>query len=69
MWAYHSTNDTANEKHSLSGHQEIDFFKQAREEPVVNFYGSDSPTTGASAIAASIIGNFLLFVIAVIFFY
>lgn len=71
VWAYHYTNDTTNgmEKHTHEGFEEIDFFKQPREPPVVDYLKSDPPTTGASTIAASIIGNFFLFIIAVIFFY
>ena len=74
VWAYHYTNDTTvcmngMSKHTLSGFEEIDFLKQPREKPVVEASNRDPPTTGASAIAASIIGNLLLFIIAVIFFY
>ena len=71
MWAYHSTNDSVNgiTKHTQSGFQEIEFLKQPREEPVVECFNIDPRTTGASAIAASIIGNLLLFIIAAIFFY
>jgi len=71
VWAYHYTNDTANgtEKHTHSGYEEVAFFKLPKEIPVVEYVKSDPPTMGASTIAASIIGNFLLFIIAVIFFY
>ena len=71
VWAYHYTNDTTiygMEKHTHKGFEELEFLKLPREKPVVS-YMSDPPTTGASTIAASIIGNFLLFIIAVIFFY
>lgn len=73
MWAYHDTNDTNDTtngliKHTHEGFKEVDFIKLPRETPVVA-HMSDPPTTGASTIAASIIGNFLLFIVAVIFFY
>jgi len=70
VWAYHDTNDTTNGliKHTHEGFKEVDFIKLPRETPVVA-HMSDPPTTGASTIAASIIGNFLLFIVAVIFFY
>ena len=71
VWAYHYTNDTTNltEQHTHEGQGEVAFFKLPKEKPVVEFIRSDPPTTGASTIAASIIGNILLFIIAVIFFY
>ena len=71
VWAYHYTNDSMNgiSKHSWSGFQEIEFLKLPREKPVVEAYNFDPSTTGASTIAASIIGNLLLFIIAAIFFY
>jgi len=71
VWAYHYTNDTTNgmEKHTHKGFEEVAFFKQPREKPMVEAIDNDPHTTGASAIAVSIIGNFLLFIIAVIFFY
>ena len=74
VWAFHDSSDVPDnvtnwKKHTHEGFQEIEFLKQPREVPEVAHYRSDPPTTGASAIVASIVGDFLLFIIAVIFFY
>ncbi len=74
VWAFHDSFDVTDnvthwKKHTQKGFQVIDFLKQPREKPEVAHYRSEPPTTGASAIVASVIGNFLLFIIAIIFFY
>ena len=75
-------NSTLWKQHTMEGHEEIDFLKKPKEEAKVLHYGTEGPTTGASihygtegpttgasTLAVSIIGHFLLLVIAVIFFY
>ena len=74
MWAYHDTDDniknsTLWKEHTMKGHEEIELLKKPKKEVKVLHYGTEGPTTGASTLAVSIIGHFLLLVIAVIFFY
>ena len=75
MWAYHRTRDapvfdSVTLKHDRKGLYRVDLFEelQPTSGPRVD-YKADVPTTGASTVAVSLIGNFLLLIIALIFFY
>ena len=71
MWSYHDSSDVTEipgwERHTANGHYEIEFIKLPREPPVVEFVRTKAPTSGA--FTASIIGNFLLIIVGLIFFY
>lgn len=71
MWSYHNSSDvTTNpgwQKHTANGHYEIDFIELPTDPPVLEYVRTEALTSGA--FAASIIGNFLLIIVGLIFFY
>jgi len=72
VWAYHYTSDDIEndwQKHTEKGFHEISLLKVPKERPEVDYIRTEPPTTGATVIAASIIGNLLLIIIVGIFLY
>lgn len=74
VYAYHDSDDynTAMSnftKHTWKGFKVIEFIKVPKENAVLACCETKPPTTGASTQAVSIVGHFLLLVVAVIFFY
>lgn len=74
MWAYHSSSDetvnkTAWLQHTENGFKEIALLEKPKEKPVVECCETETLTTGAGMIAASVIGNLLIIINVVILFY
>ena len=71
MWSYLTSSDVTSkpgwQKHTANGHYAIDFIELPREPPVLEYVRTEAPTSGA--FTASIIGNFLLIIVGLIFFY
>lgn len=72
--AYHDSDDYNTTmsnftKHTWEGHKDIEFIEVPKEKAVLAVYVTKPPTTGASTQAVSIVGHFLLLVVAVIFYY
>lgn len=72
--AYHDSDDYNTTmsnftKHTWEGYKDIEFIEVPKEKAVLAVYVTKPPTTGASTQAVSIVGHFLLLVVAVIFYY